>query len=174
MFAFGPAAYADDVDIQTGGPDFGTGQTGAPEGEVGAQAIGPGNNGNIFNPYFSSNGQLKIWKDTNNKLSNIIRFADWGPGGQKWKVIINTTKGDVVTTVFKENGTGTTGCTKSATFANYREVYLPLAGNFAKVAKVKLISGGPGRYMYIYFNTTAGGDAGWRQTSGVYDDGCGW
>ena len=171
-----PIAYADE---QLDGPDYGIGQPGPPEGEVSAFDIGPAGNGNIFAPGFNRTGAWNIYKDTNNKLTNTIHFADVDGGGwgglQRYKITIQTTTGDVVNYTFKPRSGDYVGCIKQTTWRGYRGVQLN-GGQYAKTIKVKMISntGGAIQWMWLYMNTTASGDAGWRRTPTQYRDACYW
>lgn len=162
VFAFTPAIYADDV--QPAGSD------------IEAQAVGPAGNGNVFAPRFASNGPFKVYKDTNNKLTDTVRAGDYGPGGEKWKVIGRTNKASTTAVTFTGKGGGTTGCPKITKWNNYVE--LKSNGkdykSYFTLVKAKRVKGSGNRILYLYMNTTASGDAGWKQTSGPSGDSCGW
>lgn len=160
VFAFTPAIYADDVQ------------------PPGSEATGPSGNGNVFAPYFNANGPTKTYKDTNSsKITDIIRAADFGSGGEKWKLIAKTFKGSTYSIVFTGKGGGTTGCTKKTKFNNYVEMKANGKdyGEYFKLVKVKRIKGSGSRIIYLYMNTTGAGDAGWKRTSGAsWPDSCSW
>ncbi len=164
VFAFTPAIYADDV--QPAGS------------EIEAQAPGPGGQGNVFAPRFLANGPFKVYKDTSIKRTDTIRAGDYGPGGEKWKVIGRTNKASTTAVTFTGKGGGTTGCTKGTKWNNYVELKSNGSdyGSYFTLVKAKRIKGSGNRILYLYMNTTAGGDAGWRLTSSPagWGDSCGW
>ena len=178
VFAFGSLTYAGETADSVPGNDYGGGQPTAPEGSISASLIW--GNANIFQPTFPSPSTTNVYKDLNGVfMTNIIRFADYGTGGQKWKLIIATRKGDRANYIFRENNTSEpNSCVRNSSgeWKNYRQVVLQ-PGNYAKLVKMKIVSGWPGtgvvrRLAYLYFNG-GGGDAGWRQTGGARDY-CNW
>ena len=102
VFAFGSLTYAGETADSLPGPDYDVGQPTAPEGSISASTTF--GNANIFQPTFPNPGTTNVYKDQNGVYqTNLIRFADYGSGGQKWKFIIATRKGDRAIYIFKEN-----------------------------------------------------------------------
>ena len=129
-----------------------------------------------FSPSFDDTSTWAVYKDTDNKDTRVMTFADGGDPGEKYKVVVRTTTRDTINYLFKGKVSGYTGCDKSAydgQWPGYRKIELGSNAGFAKLLKMKMIrrkgTGAKNAYVAFY----GSGDEGWTQTSGPAD-GCGW
>ena len=129
-----------------------------------------------LSPSFDDTSTWAVYKDTDNKDTSVITFADGGDRGEKYKVIVRTTNKDQIIYRFKGKVSGYTGCDKSAyhgEWPGYRKIELGSNAGFATMLKMKMLSrsGTGAKNAYVAFYGS--GDEGWTQTSGPADA-CGW